>query len=51
LAYTTLDRLCAVLQYNLYITFILLSHTRGAQVRITQFTYKLHHTCLYLVSV
>ena len=32
--------------------FIVVPHTQGAQVRITQsFTYKLHHTWVYLVSI
>ena len=39
---------------DLYSVFIVVPHTQGAQAWITQFagfTCKLHHACLYIVSV
>jgi len=36
---------------DLYSAFIVVPHTQGAQVLSHSFTCKLHHTCLYLVSI
>ena len=41
-----------VKEVNLYSAFIIVLHTQGAQVRITQcYLQIIHRTCLYLVSV
>ena len=40
-----------MLRHNALNAYIVVPHTQGAQVRITQFTCKLHLTCFYLVSV
>ena len=40
-----------VKEVDLYSALIVVAHTQGAQVRITQFHLQLHLTCLYLVSI
>jgi len=40
-----------VKEVDLYSAFIVVPHTQGAQVRITQCYLQLHRTCLYLVSI
>jgi len=40
-----------VKEVDLYSALIVVAHTQGAQVRITQFYLQLHLTCLYLVSI
>jgi len=44
------ELLNVIKEENLYSAFIVVPHTQGAQASHS-FTCKLHHACLYLVSV